>query len=55
MEAAGKKKTGLTVEMKNFGPIADGRMKIKPLTLLIGPNNSGKSHAFRKVTCRLKE
>ena len=40
-----KKKIGITVEMKNFGPIADGRIKIKPLTLLIGPNNSGKSYA----------
>lgn len=32
----------LTVE--NFGPIKSGTIELKPLTILIGPNNSGKSY-----------
>ena len=35
----------LSLEIKNFGPITKGKLKIKPLTLFIGPNNSGKSYA----------
>ncbi|MBM4031135.1 MAG: hypothetical protein FJ291_05050 [Planctomycetes bacterium] len=35
----------LTVAMKNFGPIADGEVELKPLTIFVGPNNSGKSYA----------
>lgn len=29
--------------MRNFGPIKNARLAIKPITILIGPNNSGKS------------
>ena len=32
----------LTVE--NFGPIGGGTVQLKPLTILIGPNNAGKSY-----------
>src|SRR5258708_5529388 len=32
----------LTVE--NFGPLREGAVELKPLTILIGPNNSGKSY-----------
>ncbi len=35
----------LDVEVTNFGPIAKGRFKIKPLTVFVGPNNSGKTYA----------
>jgi predicted ATPase len=35
----------LEFEIRDFGPIDDGKIKIKPLTLLIGPNGSGKSYA----------
>lgn len=31
--------------IKNFGPISKGVMDLKPLTIFIGPNNSGKSYA----------
>jgi len=32
------------LEVKNFGPVAKGKLLIKPLTVFIGPNNTGKSH-----------
>ena len=35
----------LDVDIADFGPISRGRFKIKPLTILIGPNNSGKTYA----------
>src|SRR5919112_5582446 len=30
--------------VENFGPIHSGSVEIKPLTILIGANNSGKSY-----------
>jgi len=33
------------LEIKNFGPIKSGKISIKPLTILIGANQSGKSYA----------
>ena len=35
----------LEVELTNFGPISKGKFKIKPLTIFVGPNNSGKTYA----------
>ncbi|MFO8058520.1 MAG: AAA family ATPase [bacterium] len=32
-------------EIKNFGPIAQGKIQLKNLTIFIGPNSSGKSYA----------
>ncbi|MBU7013179.1 MAG: AAA family ATPase [Theionarchaea archaeon] len=40
-----RKKIKFIVEMKDFGPIAGGTITFRPLTLFIGPNNSGKSYA----------
>ncbi len=34
----------LEVEVKNFGPIAEAKFDLRPLTLFIGPSNSGKSY-----------
>ena len=34
----------VSVAVKDFGPIIEGAVEIKPLTVFIGPNNSGKSH-----------
>lgn len=34
----------LNFKLRNFGPVAHGDINIKPLTVLIGPNNSGKSY-----------
>ncbi|RLG23653.1 hypothetical protein DRN85_08965 [Methanosarcinales archaeon] len=38
-------KIDLSLEIKDFGPITGGKLRIKHLTLFIGPNNSGKSYA----------
>lgn len=35
---------GLKIEVKDFGPISEGEIEVKPLTIFIGPNNSGKSY-----------
>ena len=35
---------GLEVEVKNFGPIVEAKFKLRPLTVFIGPSNSGKSY-----------
>ena len=32
-----------TVEARNFGPIAEAKLALKPLTVLIGPSNTGKT------------
>ena len=34
----------MAIRVKNFGPVADGQVDLKPLTILIGPNNTGKSY-----------
>lgn len=44
-----KKKPPLNVTLKNFGPIIKGTLELKPLTILVGPNNSGKSYATTAV------
>ena len=33
----------LTVPVKNLGPIAEGTVDLKPLTIFVGPSNTGKS------------
>ena len=34
----------LKIHIKNFGPVSKGSIHLKPLTIFIGPNNSGKSY-----------
>ncbi len=38
------KSFSLEIGIKNFGPISEGNVSLKPLTIFIGPNNSGKSY-----------
>lgn len=38
-------KLDLELGMRDFGPIRDGLIRLRPLTIFIGPNNSGKSYA----------
>jgi len=40
-----RKKLDLTIGIEDFGPISSGEITLKPLTVFIGPNNSGKSYA----------
>ena len=39
------------VRVKDFGPISQASVDIKPLTVFIGPNNSGKSYLALAVYC----
>lgn len=32
------------MRVKNFGPIAEGNIQIRPLTVFVGPSNTGKSY-----------
>jgi len=34
----------LNIDITNFGPVSKGSVKIRPLTIFVGPNNSGKSY-----------
>ena len=34
----------LTISVKNLGPIAEGTVDLKPLTIFVGPSNTGKSY-----------
>ena len=34
----------LEIEVKNFGPITDAKIDLRPFTLFVGPSNSGKSY-----------
>lgn len=34
-----------SISISNFGPISKGSVSLKPLTIFMGPNNSGKSYA----------
>ena len=38
-------KIDYTIDIENFGPISRGCINLKPLTIFVGPNNSGKSYA----------
>lgn len=40
-----RRKIEMEIEVEDFGPISGGKITLKPLTLFIGPNNSGKSYA----------
>lgn len=37
------------LNIKNFGPITKGKIELRPLTVFVGPNNTGKSYAARLV------
>ena len=49
MEPAGRRSPGGRLEMgvaiENFGPIRSGQIELRPLTIFMGSNNSGKSYA----------
>lgn len=45
----GAERRPLEVEVSNFGPISHGRFVVRPVTVFVGPNNSGKTHASALV------
>ena len=34
----------LELSVSNFGPIAEGRIELRPFTVFVGPSNTGKSY-----------
>lgn len=38
-------KIDLKINIENFGPITKAKINLKPLTIFVGPNNSGKTYA----------
>ena len=34
----------IELEVSNFGPIVEAKIELRPLTVLVGPNNTGKSY-----------
>lgn len=43
------KRPRLSLSVKNFGPVEHADISLKPLTILLGPNNCGKSHIAKLV------
>jgi predicted ATPase len=41
---SGGKRIQLSLRISDFGPIVDGKVELKPLTIFVGPNSSGKSY-----------
>ena len=39
-----RQRNDFRVRIKNFGPIAEGDIQIRPLTVFVGPSNTGKSY-----------
>jgi len=37
-------KNTVTIEVNNFGPISEAKVELRPLTVLVGPSNAGKSY-----------
>ena len=41
---AAEAQNGLELEVKDFGPIIEARIDLRPLTVFVGPSNTGKSY-----------
>ena len=44
----------LTVSVKNFGPLTEGTVDLKPLTIFVGPSNTGKSYMATAVSAVMR-
>ncbi|MGH7381529.1 MAG: AAA family ATPase [Candidatus Methylomirabilales bacterium] len=44
----------LVVDINDFGPVSKGRVRLRPLTVFVGPNNSGKSYVAMFVHSLLR-
>ncbi len=48
-DAASQRRENFTLTVKDFGPVMRGEVEVKPLTVFLGPNNSGKSYVAKLV------
>ena len=37
-------RTRVQIEVRDFGPIASARVDLRPLTVFVGPSNTGKTY-----------
>lgn len=44
LETQNTSNQNFVIQIKNFGPVSDANIVLKPLTVFVGPNNSGKSY-----------
>ena len=44
----------LTISVKNLGPIVEGTVDLKPLTIFVGPSNTGKSYMATAIHVMMK-
>ena len=44
-----------TIEARSFGPIAEAKLTLKPLTVLIGPSNTGKTYMATLACMMMKK
>ncbi|MHA1491103.1 MAG: AAA family ATPase [Promethearchaeota archaeon] len=49
-----KKEYNFKINFTNFGPIKKGDIFLRPLTIFVGPNNSGKSYSAKLIYSILK-
>lgn len=48
---ASTKHPNVKIAVRNFGPIAEGTVDLRPLTVFVGPSNTGKTY-FRLAIMR---
>ena len=44
-----------TIEARNFGPVKEAKLTLKPLTVLIGPSNTGKTYMAMLACMMMKK
>ena len=44
-----------TIEARNFGPVKEAKLTLKPLTVLIGPSNTGKTYMATLASMMMKK
>ena len=45
------KHPNVEIAVKNFGPIAEATIDLRPLTVFVGPSNTGKTYFFYAYLC----